>query len=257
MITLLRKIRMSLIRSESFHKYLLYALGEILLVMIGILLALQVNNWNENRKVKNAFSQSMLSLAEDIRNDTTILQRYIARLQTQERAAKLIIPVLENRADISDSSAFYAAFLEMSNAVNMDLNTEVWDDLRRSGLTKIFADPHLVESIQNYYHRYHRACQNWENEKAPRIEMRGLKYGLMDQTDLEKLRGADAYNLPSLNALTAIMNERRIVSLTKRIDHTSTLFARLFGGIKLQAVEVLKMIEDGYGTDSKDVVDKG
>ena len=45
MITLFRRIRQELIESGSFTKYLLYAIGEILLVVIGILIALQVNNW--------------------------------------------------------------------------------------------------------------------------------------------------------------------------------------------------------------------
>ena len=50
MLTFLRKIRKSLIDSGSTQKYLLYAMGEITLVVIGILIALQINNWNERRK---------------------------------------------------------------------------------------------------------------------------------------------------------------------------------------------------------------
>ena len=50
MITLVRRIRKKLVDSGSVTKYLLYAMGEILLVVIGILIALQVNNWNEERK---------------------------------------------------------------------------------------------------------------------------------------------------------------------------------------------------------------
>ena len=49
MITLFRRIRQKLIDSGSVSKYLLYTVGEILLVVIGILIALQVNNWNEER----------------------------------------------------------------------------------------------------------------------------------------------------------------------------------------------------------------
>ena len=71
MITLLRRLRRSLIESGSARKYLLYAIGEILLVMIGILLALQVNNWNEDRamgnKVKTQLQNLSLALKEDIR----------------------------------------------------------------------------------------------------------------------------------------------------------------------------------------------
>jgi len=52
MIKFFRRIRQTLIMENKTSKYLKYAIGEIVLVVIGILLALQVNNWNENRKSK-------------------------------------------------------------------------------------------------------------------------------------------------------------------------------------------------------------
>jgi hypothetical protein len=50
MLTFLRKIRWSLLESGSARKYIFYAIGEIALVVIGILIALQINNWNEWKK---------------------------------------------------------------------------------------------------------------------------------------------------------------------------------------------------------------
>jgi hypothetical protein len=50
-------------------KYLKYALGEILLVMIGILLALQVNNWNENRKINNDIALLFTALESELENN--------------------------------------------------------------------------------------------------------------------------------------------------------------------------------------------
>ncbi len=50
MIKFFRKIRQKLLSEKKFSKYLLYAIGEIVLVVIGILIALQISNWNENRK---------------------------------------------------------------------------------------------------------------------------------------------------------------------------------------------------------------
>lgn len=50
MLRFLRQFRISAINSEQFNKYLLYALGEIILVVIGILIALQINNLNEEHK---------------------------------------------------------------------------------------------------------------------------------------------------------------------------------------------------------------
>ena len=52
MLTFLRKIRKSFIQSGNVRKYLLYAIGEIALVVIGILIALSINNWNQVKITK-------------------------------------------------------------------------------------------------------------------------------------------------------------------------------------------------------------
>lgn len=65
MLKFFRKIRQQLLQEGSFQKYLLYAIGEIALVMIGILLALQVNNWNENRKKLSAEKTILKAIHSD------------------------------------------------------------------------------------------------------------------------------------------------------------------------------------------------
>ena len=50
MLTFFRKFRKSLLGEGATSRYLLYAIGEITLVVIGILIALQINNWNQDRK---------------------------------------------------------------------------------------------------------------------------------------------------------------------------------------------------------------
>ena len=62
MIKFFRHIRQNLIMENKTSKYLKYAIGEIILVVIGILIALQVNNWNENRKLIKQHKALTLSL---------------------------------------------------------------------------------------------------------------------------------------------------------------------------------------------------
>ena len=73
MLTFLRKIRKSFIASGSTRKYLIYAIGEIALVVIGILIALQINNWNEERKTKRLEKSTLLELKKSILADQQTL----------------------------------------------------------------------------------------------------------------------------------------------------------------------------------------
>ncbi len=70
MIRLLRKIRQKLLSESKYNIYILYATGEIVLVMVGILLAFQVDNWNEGRQAisiqKNSVGKLKFDLIADI-----------------------------------------------------------------------------------------------------------------------------------------------------------------------------------------------
>ncbi len=78
MINFFRKIRQQLLGEGKNAKYFKYAIGEILLVMIGILLALQVNNWNERRKIEKDINQLIsnfeIELIDNINNSNGFLQ---------------------------------------------------------------------------------------------------------------------------------------------------------------------------------------
>ena len=65
MIKFFRKIRQKMLTENKFKKYLIYAIGEIILVVIGILIALQVNNWNENRKNNKVEENYLISLKDE------------------------------------------------------------------------------------------------------------------------------------------------------------------------------------------------
>ncbi|MFT7158339.1 MAG: hypothetical protein ACI8Q1_003370 [Parvicella sp.] len=72
MITFFRKIRQRLLNKGKTAKYLTYALGEVALVMIGILLALQINNWNSDRIDSKKETRYLHSLIRDL--ESQILQ---------------------------------------------------------------------------------------------------------------------------------------------------------------------------------------
>ncbi|MEJ2585524.1 MAG: DUF6090 family protein [Robiginitalea sp.] len=77
MLRFFRQIRQRLLTDSKFNKYLLYAVGEILLVVIGILIALQINNWNEERKAREREQQLLISLSEDFKSNLVSLENSI------------------------------------------------------------------------------------------------------------------------------------------------------------------------------------
>ncbi len=64
-------------------KYFKYAIGEIILVMVGILLALQVNNWNKNRQDRVSEQKYVNDLIQDLKNDDIALKRLTIFLESK------------------------------------------------------------------------------------------------------------------------------------------------------------------------------
>ena len=77
MIKFFRKIRQNLLSEGKTAKYLKYAIGEIILVVIGILIALQINNWNESIKQAIAEREFITSLKNDLIQDKAFIGRVI------------------------------------------------------------------------------------------------------------------------------------------------------------------------------------
>lgn len=69
MIQFFRRIRQKLLSENRFSKYLIYAIGEIVLVVIGILIALQINNWNQTRIDINKEEKFLLEIKENLNED--------------------------------------------------------------------------------------------------------------------------------------------------------------------------------------------
>jgi len=102
MITFFRRIRQSLLSQKRLTQYLLYALGEIVLVVIGILLALQINNWNEERKESKAIKDVLIEIREDLLQDQVEFMRAIAIRKDDLNAQKRIIEVLETNGSLNE-----------------------------------------------------------------------------------------------------------------------------------------------------------
>jgi hypothetical protein len=96
MIKFFRHIRKNLLTENKFGKYLLYAIGEITLVVIGILIALQIDTWKDNRKANKSAITNYTNLLTALQQDSAQVQRTIKLNSIGQRALRKIIPLEKN-----------------------------------------------------------------------------------------------------------------------------------------------------------------
>lgn len=87
MIRFFSQKRKQVLEEGVMRKYLKYATGEIFLVVIGILIALQINNWNENRKQNNTLTSIYLIIKEDLQNDVSSFNSLIKDYEDKRKPA--------------------------------------------------------------------------------------------------------------------------------------------------------------------------
>jgi len=94
MINFFRRIRKQLADDNKPLKYIRYAIGEILLVVVGILIALQINTWNEQQKQNKLEKEYYCRLLEDVMQDreqvTNLIAQSEARLKASNEAVRLL-----------------------------------------------------------------------------------------------------------------------------------------------------------------------
>ena len=153
MIKFFRKIRQNLLSEGKTGKYFKYAIGEIVLVVIGILIALSINNWNENRK-NNLLKQSYIkNLKIDLNTDLEILEELNEYNNEYEKAGFYFLSYLENNLSQVDTLALTSAFLYTGYIPNFTMTSSTYNDLIESNNINLFKDIELKRILDEYYIR--------------------------------------------------------------------------------------------------------
>lgn len=138
MINFFRKTRKKLADDNKPLKYARYAIGEIVLVMIGILLALQVNNWNELKKDRNVENKLLNELKENLTTNLVRLQDEIQKEYKSITEINLIVEHLDHRRPYHDSldTHFRQAFLSH----DIVLSSSAFEVIKSKGFEIIHSD---------------------------------------------------------------------------------------------------------------------
>ena len=153
MIKFFRRLRQQLLVENKTGKYLKYAIGEIVLVVIGILIALSINNWNTQQNKNKAENASYANIKRQINDDKNVISGNIAynnRYLKQYEFATEIIE--ENDRNQIDTLGYIALNLTKYSDVNR--NSNIYQNLVNSGELKLLTNQEVIERLQRLEETY-------------------------------------------------------------------------------------------------------
>jgi len=151
MIKFFRRVRKKLLTENRYSRYLLYAIGEIILVVIGILIALSINNWNENRKLQILEAGYYCKLLEDLNQDVIQIAQHLEANDERILNSNKLIQLLQQ-----ESPSQAEVILTMRDAVAKTTFTfkpslAAFEDLKSSGNLSVLKDLKLKTKLIDYY----------------------------------------------------------------------------------------------------------
>ena len=138
MINFFRNIRKKLADENKPIKYLRYAVGEIFLVVIGILIALQINNWNQNRIENQVEKRLLKELYENLVYNEQTLKSDIAEEYKSLHSVRQVLKILENRLVYHDSMDYHFGRAQFSP--DIVLSTTAFSSIESRGFDIINSD---------------------------------------------------------------------------------------------------------------------
>ncbi|NER17556.1 DUF6090 family protein [Spongiivirga citrea] len=172
MIKFFRKIRQKLLSENKFSKYLIYAIGEIVLVVIGILIALQINNWNLTQQDRNTEKQNLIALQKEFSKNKTKIQEVIELNNENISGAEKMMQ------SFSNSSKDTITELSLANYASDTFGTEINFEPETGVLTEIISSGQL-KLIQNNELKHNLAGLQSKIDEIKQQEKEVLDYRLM------------------------------------------------------------------------------
>ena len=233
MIKFFRHIRKSLIQENKMGKYFKYAIGEILLVVIGILIALQINNWNEDKKTKFQAQNYRKTIVNDLVLDTVSINTLIKNVKFYKKNITgyfsyidSLNPSSSNLHKLSDSLSnitfFYMKYFPVNNSYKQ-MSTSGNRDL----LTKKQRD--FLQDLLS------------EQEEIAIITESQLQIAVKNKDKSDELSGIPYNFYEKLNE--TLPKERQIQSLI-HINLWLKAVEYLYGYLEARGEKIKKMIKD-------------
>ena len=186
MIKFFRKIRQRLLKENDFRKYLLYAIGEIFLVVLGILIALQINNANEDRKQRRLELDYLQNLKTDLKLNIAELDKYITVRNSRIESANYVLEHFEGKplTDLNDF-AFHTTNIYIWQKFSQQDNT--FQELVNSGNLALISNDSIKNGLLNLQSLYKKLKNEEEHFRFDaEVLLYEPSYGVLDLNPVVK-----------------------------------------------------------------------
>lgn len=247
MINFFRKIRHKLMVKNKTATYFKYAIGEIVLVVIGILIALSINNWNESKKNKQRELVILENILQDLQNDKVGLKNIIERRTSKARSAEIMVSYYDG-VEIDRLTDYYVnwtnvvyweahyprniAFRELVNSGNVSIikNADVRNTLLdiNASYEKLFIiRDHMYDDYTLYLYKpysgiidYGVGIKVWSNPN--------IKIELSVEDVNAALKNKTIKNGFTLASFNNILLKEQLVEILNAVDLTINLIEKEF-----------------------------
>ena len=158
-----RKIRQKLFAENKFSKYLLYAIGEIILVVIGILIALAINNYNQERSLRYKEQVYLEGLREEFQTSKLKLKELIQVNRNNYSGAKKLVQLSANNDTTSEEEFSEILYSTFSFDISFNPNNSLLNEMINSGSLKDIQNRELRERLTNWFSRLEESDRQEED----------------------------------------------------------------------------------------------
>lgn len=171
MIKLFRNIRKNLLMENKTSKYFKYAIGEIVLVVIGILIALQINNWNEHRILKNEEQSILKNIHSEFIQNKKVVNTTFEELSIGLNASKTLMNLIGHNKDVVNKHNIDSLLFNSLETGSFRPSENTISDLLQSGKLQLLQNENLKHLIYQWSRsmkasdvRFERVEQKIDNE---------------------------------------------------------------------------------------------
>jgi len=254
MIKFFRHIRQRMLKENRFSRYFLYAIGEIVLVVIGILIALQINNGNVDRTERKVEKEYIASLIEDLAVDTARYAILIDRFRLKEARIDTILRsfhLLPHRYDHS----LYNNLPEVIHYGDFIYTDKTIKQLMSAGGMRLIRDKEIVSSIIDYDSSVRRLTESlmpdlefyYQNSNEMWFEVMDIAAyeadtALLTITEME--RGSKTYLLRSDKETLGKWN-----NIIRNFQGDLIMIREMEEALKIKATRLIELLKKEYDLD--------